>query len=141
MLRFSDEALEQAAQAALQTCCEQLRQRSANALGYQLNPHLSLLYSHDALPIRQACAAALDTPCKPPALRSPRRRQPSAAHPDSRRHRRIQHTHQPIADLIGQPPQAGQQSLRAIPQSCRFRQIGGFSTGVDRLKTMHTRAQ
>ena len=62
MLRFSDEAREQAAHAALQTCCEHLRQRSANALGYRLDPHLSLLYSHDALPIRQACAAALIPP-------------------------------------------------------------------------------
>ena len=53
MLRFSDEAREQASHAALQTCCEHLRQRSANALGYRLDPHLSLLYSHDALPIRQ----------------------------------------------------------------------------------------
>ena len=65
MLRFSDEAREQAAHAALQSCCEHLRQHSVNALGYRLDPHLSLLYSHDALPIRQACAAAL----APPATR------------------------------------------------------------------------
>ena len=62
MLRFSDEACEQAAHAALKTCCQHLRQRSANALAYRLDPHLSLLYSHDALPIRQDCAAALTPP-------------------------------------------------------------------------------
>ncbi|QNI73825.1 hypothetical protein SynNOUM97013_01768 [Synechococcus sp. NOUM97013] len=62
VIRFSVEAREQAAHAALQTCCEHLRQRSANALGYRLDPHLSLLYSHDALPIRQACATALIPP-------------------------------------------------------------------------------
>ena len=62
MLRFSVEGNETAGQAALQAWCQDLRQRSADALGYQLNPHLSLLYSHDALPIRQACAAALTPP-------------------------------------------------------------------------------
>ena len=77
MLRFSDKAHEQAAHAALQTCCEQLRQRSANALGYRLDPHLSLLYSHDALPIRQACAAAL----APPASRLRFDRLAAVSHP------------------------------------------------------------
>ena len=62
MLRFSVEGNERAGQAVLQAWCQDLRQRSADALGYQLNPHLSLLYSHDALPIRQACAAALTPP-------------------------------------------------------------------------------
>ena len=77
MLRFSVEAREQAAHAALQTFCQALQQRSANALGYRLAPHLSLLYSHDALPIRQVCAAALT----PPATRLRFDRLGAVSHP------------------------------------------------------------
>lgn len=62
MLRFSVEQSENAAQAALQAWSQNLCHRSANALGYQLDPHLSLLYSNDPLPTRQACAASLTPP-------------------------------------------------------------------------------
>ena len=62
LLRFQLEKGEAVAQAALQAWCQDLRQRSTDALGYRLDPHLSLVYSNDALPIRQARASALTPP-------------------------------------------------------------------------------